>query len=146
MIMEAIANPSFTPANALRGNHRTLRITYWSLLILFSLAMFMDGIAGVVREQTGQEVMRHLGYPIYAMVILGTAKIVGVAALLQPRFKTINEWAYAGFTINFIGATASWAFAGGGIGALVPPLVMLAVLFLLYFVRNRFDRVRMAYS
>lgn len=143
--MEAIASPNVTPTNTLRGNHRTLRITYWSLLVLLSLSMLMDGIAGVMREQTGQEVMRHLGYPIYAMIILGTAKILGVAALLQLRFRTINEWAYAGFTINFIGAAASWALAGDGIGAIVPPLVMLAVLFLLYFVRNRFNRARMAY-
>lgn len=142
--MEAIANPNFASTNALRGNHRTLKITYWSLLGLFSLSMLMDGIAGVTQEQTGQEVMRQLGYPIYAMIILGTAKILGVAALLQPRFRTIKEWAYAGFAINFIGAAASWAFAGDGIGALVPPLVMLAVLFLLYVVRNRFDRVKMA--
>ena len=139
--MEAIANPNVAPANALRDNHRTLRITYWSLLGLFSLSMLMDGIAGVMREQTGQEVMRHLGYPLYAMVIFGTAKILGVVALLQLRFRTINEWAYAGFTINFIGAAASWALAGNGIGALVPPFMMLAVLFLLYVVRNRFDRV-----
>ncbi len=142
--MQAIANPNVTPPTAFRGTHRTLKITYWSLLGLFSLAMLMDGIAGVMREQTGQEVMRHLGYPIYAMIILGTAKIVGVVALLQSRFRTINEWAYAGFTINFIGAAASWALAGDSTGAVVPPLVMLAVLFLLYFVRNRFDRVKMS--
>lgn len=140
--MQAIVNPNVTPTNAFRGNHRTHRITYWSLLSLFSLAMLMDGIAGIMREQTGQEVMRHLGYPIYAMIIFGTAKILGVVALLQSRLRTINEWAYAGFTINFIGAAASWALAGDGNGAIVPPLVMLAVLFLLYFLRNRFDRVR----
>ena len=140
--MQAIVSSNVTPATAFRGTHRTLKITYWSVLSLFSLLMFMDGVAGIMREQTGQEVMRHLGYPIYMMTILGTAKLLGVVALLQSRFKTITEWAYAGFAINFIGAAASWALAGGGIGAVVPPLVMLSVLFLLYFLRNRFDRVK----
>ncbi len=142
--METLANlASVQPtANASNGRRRALTLTYWSLLGLFSLAMLMDGIAGVVREQTGQDVMRHLGYPIYAMVIFGVAKILGVTALLQPRFTTIKEWAYAGFTINFVGAFASRAFVGDETGLLIPPIFMLAVLFSLYFLWKRHSHVK----
>ncbi len=144
--METLVNTTARPAGTPRANRRALTITYWLLLGLFSLAMLMDGIAGVAREQTGQDVMRHLGYPIYGMVIFGIAKILGVVALLQPRFQTIKEWAYAGFTINFIGAFASRAFVGDETSLLIPPLVMLAVLFTLYFVWKRFERLKAAKS
>ncbi|RIV23705.1 DoxX family protein [Fibrisoma montanum] len=125
---------------------KTIRIAYWSLTGLFALAMLMDGIAGTVQEETGQEVMRHLGYPMYLLTICGIAKILGVAALLQTRFQTIKEWAYAGFTINFIGAFASRAFVGDQAGLLIPPLVMLAVLFLTYFVWKRYSQSNAKYT
>ena len=99
--------------------------------------MVVDGAAGVAREQTGQDVMKHLGYPIYFMVITGFAKMLGAIAILQNRFQTIKEWAFAGFTINFIGAFASRAFVGDAIGLLIPPLVMLGVMFISYFLWKR---------
>jgi hypothetical protein len=112
---------------------KTIKTIYWVLTVLFVLAMLMDGGAGIAKEKTGQEVMKHLGYPIYIMVITGIAKIFGAIAILQNRYKTIKEWAFAGFTINFIGAFASRAFVGDEIGLLIPPLVMLGVMFLLYY-------------
>jgi hypothetical protein len=44
-----------------------------------------------------------------------------------------KEWAYAGFAFNFIGAFASRAFVGDEIGLLIPPVVMLGVLFGAYY-------------
>lgn len=106
---------------------------YWVVTGLFSAMMLLDGIGGVTRAEAGQEVFRHLGYPMYALTIFGVAKILGVVALLQPRFKIIKEWAYAGFAFNFIGAFASRAFVGDEIGLLIPPVVMLGVLFGAYY-------------
>ena len=140
--MEAVLTPVATTTST--GNQKTVRILYWSLTVLFALAMFMDGIAGVMLEKTGQEIMRHLGYPIYAMIIFGIAKILGVIALLQTKFKTIKEWAFAGFTINFIGAFASRAFVHDEVSLLVPPVVMLAVLFSLYALWKRYERLKTA--
>jgi len=118
------------------------KILYWSVTILFSLLMLMDGIAGVLRAEEGQEVMRHLGYPIYAMSIFGSAKIIGAFALLQNKFPVLKEWAYAGFAINFIGASASRAFAGDSIGLVLMPLVMLLVLFLVYLLWKRYTATK----
>ena len=39
----------------------------------------------------------HLGYPIYLLTILGVWKILGVVAVLIPKFPLLKEWAYAGF-------------------------------------------------
>ena len=114
-------------------------ILYWSLTIIFCLTMFMDGIGGITKQEAGQEVMRHLGYPIYAMVIFGVAKILGVVAILQTRYQTIKEWAYAGFIINGVGAFASIVAIGEiGIG-LIFPLIFLAITLLSYFVWKKYQ-------
>ncbi|WP_460981685.1 DoxX family protein [Spirosoma fluminis] len=136
------ATPAATQSVAPKS--KSLRIAYWALTGLFALAMLMDGIAGVMQEKTGQDVMRHLGYPMYVLIIFGTAKILGVLALVQPNFNTLKEWAYAGFAINFIGAFASRAFVGDDIGLFLPPLVMLGVMFLTYYVWKRFEREKVA--
>jgi hypothetical protein len=119
--------------NRLHLKPGTVRILYRATTLLFSSAMLMDGLAGVMREATGQEVMAHLGYPMYAMFIFGVAKILGALALLQSTSRIVKEWAYAGFTINFVGAFASRAFVGDATGLLIPPLVALAILFITYF-------------
>jgi uncharacterized membrane protein YwaF len=121
---------------------KTIKIIYWVLTVLFGLAMLGDAYGGISKQQAGQEVMRHLGYPIYIMVITGVFKLLGAVAILQNRFKTIKEWAFAGFAINFIGAFASRAFVGDDIGLLIPPLVMLLVMFILYYFWKKFNSIK----
>jgi len=41
--------------------------------------------------------IKHLGYPVYLLTLLGIWKILGVVALLIPKFPLLKEWAYAGF-------------------------------------------------
>ncbi len=108
-------------------------IFYWIATIVFALFMLLDGIGGVTQQEAGQEVMRHLGYPMYLLIIFGSAKLLGVVAILQTKFSAIKEWAYAGFAFNFIGAFASRAFAGDSIGLVIFPVVMLAIMFVPYF-------------
>jgi uncharacterized membrane protein len=139
--METSAGMSMRQTHQQTGiKPRTIKIVYWSLTILFSLAMLMDGIAGVVREETGQQVMRQLGYPVYILTIVGSAKLLGVVALLQPWFRTVKEWAFAGFTINFVGAMASWAFVSDDRTTLMPPLFMLVLLFVQYFFWTKYTQ------
>lgn len=118
---------------------KAINIIYWVLAILFALAMLGDAYGGISKQEAGQEVMRHLGYPIYMMVITGIFKLFGAISILQNKYKTIKEWAFAGFFINFIGAFASRAFVGDGFGLLVAPLIMLAVMFTLYYFWKRYE-------
>ncbi len=121
---------------------KTIKIIYWILHIIFVLAMLLDGIGGITRAEAGQEVMRHLGYPIYALSIFGVAKLLGVIAILQKKFKTIKEWTYAGFTINFIGAAASRAFVGDEMGLIMPPLIALAFMLITYWLGKKVEEVK----
>jgi hypothetical protein len=102
--------------------------------------MFLDGIGGVTLQKAGQEVMKHLGYPVYVMLIFGVAKILGVLALIQNKYRIIKEWAFAGFAFNFIGAFASRAIVGDSPFETIFPLIMLGIMFATYSFWKRFQR------
>jgi uncharacterized membrane protein YphA (DoxX/SURF4 family) len=111
---------------------KKLNTWYWIATIIFALMMIMDGFGGITQQEAGKEVLKHLGYPMYLLIIVGIAKLLGAASILQNKFVVIKEWAYAGFAINFIGAFASRAFVGDGISLLIPPLIALAIMFIPY--------------
>lgn len=112
---------------------KTIKILYWIVTILFSLFFLADGVVKIMQIEQAKEIMEHLGYPMYVLTILGVSNILGVLAILQTKFRTVKEWAYAGFTIHFIGASASRAFAGDGIVLILSPLIFLALMFISYF-------------
>lgn len=117
-------------------------IGYWSVtglfaaLMLFSAILYLSGAAPV------REGLAHLGYPAYILIILGTAKLFGAAALLQNRLPTLREWAYAGFTINLLGATSSHLFAGDAVSTAIVPAMILMLLAASYVLQPGRDRLR----
>jgi hypothetical protein len=120
------------------------RMLYWVFTILLCLLLVPDGIGGIMQEQHGQDVLRHLGFPMYLLIISGVAKLLAVIALLQNRWQTIKEWAYAGNAINFIGAFASRAFVGDGLFETMFPLLMLGFMFVPYFLWKKYQSVALA--
>jgi DoxX-like family len=118
---------------------RTAQIIYWIVTALFAIMMLMDGIAGTLRVAGAKEALAQLDYPVYLATILGIAKIFGVIAILQTVFRTIKEWAYAGFAFVFWGAFASHAFVGSGFGLLILPIIMLAIMFVSYFLWRKIE-------
>jgi uncharacterized membrane protein YphA (DoxX/SURF4 family) len=121
---------------------KATRIFYWVFTIFFGLLMFMDGIGGVTQQEAGQEVMRHLGYPMYVLIIFGVAKLLGAVAIVQNKFQTIKEWAYAGFAFNFIGAFASRWFVGDRGGEMIFPLIALAIMFIPYVLWKKYQKIK----
>jgi hypothetical protein len=115
---------------------------YWGITLFFAVAMFFDGIGGVMHAKAGEEVFIHLGYPLYLLTIAGFAKMIGALAILQTRSRTLKEWAYAGFAITCYGAFLSRYFVGDGFLLLVFPIVFLLVTLLSYAVwRNHEARI-----
>ena len=108
---------------------KTTKIIYWIITILFAGFMAM----GAIPSEQGKAIMAHLGYAPYAMTILGTAKVIGAISILQNKYRTLKEWAYAGFTIDIIGAAASFFFAGDGIAATLMTVAFLIPMFASYF-------------
>jgi len=64
--------------------------------------------------------------------ILGIAKLLGGIAILYGRFPTLKEWAYAGYTFNLLGASASHAFSGDPLLKIMVPIVILAFVLVSY--------------
>lgn len=105
------------------------KLAYWIPTVLLGLMMTMSGLMAVTRQPPAVEGYTHLGYPLYFLTILGTAKLLGVATLLVPGLPRLKEWAYAGFMINLVSAVASHLAVGDPPGESVMPLILLAVLF-----------------
>ena len=113
-------------------NPKAIKITYWISTVLFGLFMLYSGIASLFGSEAGNQVMASLGYPLYLNMVLGVAKTLGAIAILQTKFKTIKEWAYAGFTIDFIGAAASFLLNGNGVLPALSVLPTLVVMIISY--------------
>jgi hypothetical protein len=131
-------------------NKRTATLPCWISTGVFSAATAADGMAGIlqvqvqVQVQAGKESLQHLGYPLYLLPIIGTAKLCAVAALLQTRYRTIKEWAYAGLVITCVGAFASRLLSGDTGPLLALPLVFLAIPFVPYCSWKKLQAIRLA--
>ena len=114
---------------------KTQRIAYWVFTLLFLIPMAGSGIPELLfgGPASTAATMVHLGYPLYLMRILGFAKILGALAILTRKSRRLTEWAYAGYTFDLLGATASHLIVGDGAFALVPGIMLVFVLASLYF-------------
>ncbi len=106
---------------------------YWIATILICAMMAFSAFAYLTHAPKMMAGFASLGYPEYFPIILGVFKVLGVLALLAPRFALLKEWAYAGFTFTFIGACASHLAVGQHKEAVAPVIafVLLAISYVL---------------
>jgi hypothetical protein len=119
-------------------------IGYWVCTGLFCGVLGFSGFAHFTHLDPMVESMTKLGYPLYFMSILGSAKLAGVVALLVPGHPLLKEWAYAGFTFNLMGATASHVFAGDPIGDSIAPAIVFSLCAASYLLRPEERRLSSA--
>lgn len=117
-------------------------IAFWSVTGLFAGFMMFSGALYLSGAAPMRDAIAQLGYPAYLLIILGTAKLLGGPALLQNRLPILREWAYAGFTIDLIGATASHLFAGDAVTVAMVPALFLGLLAVSYVLQPGRDLVR----
>lgn len=109
---------------------KTNKIIYWGATIFLALGMLAGGIQQMLQIGGYNEIVTKLGYPLYLLSIIGTWKILGVIAILIPRFKLLKEWAYAGFFFVMTGAAISHLAVGHPVVEAVPAFVLLAAIIL----------------
>ena len=119
-------------------------VGYWVTTGLFCAVLSFSGFAHITHVESMVESMAELGYPLYVMRILGAAKLLGVAAVLAPGRPLLKEWAYAGFTFNLLGATASHAFTGDPLSATIRPAILLLLVAASYLLRPTARRLSSA--
>lgn len=111
---------------------KTNKIIFWTSTILIFL---FEGVMPALTSQTelAKEGIRHLGYPEYFGNALVVFKILGVIILVVPQIpKRLKEWAYAGFTFDFLFASISHYAVGGLDFQTFFPLIVLAILMVSY--------------
>lgn len=128
---EAIAQAPMRSAGV-----RTPSIVGGVATAVFAVAMTLSGVSFVVGPAPVALGIRHLGYPDYFRTFLGVAKLLGVAAIVLPRFTRLREWAYAGFSFVLAGAITSH-LASGEPTKIVPATFLLGVLWTSYTLRRR---------
>jgi hypothetical protein len=105
------------------------KIIYWVATIWLSLGMVSTGAVQLFKikgDGPGSvDSMTTLGYPVYFVTLLGTCKILGVVALLIPKFPLLKEWAYAGFFFMMSGAVFTHIAADNSMGERLPSLLLL---------------------
>ena len=119
------------------------KIIYWVSTLWLALGMISTGAGQVFKMKTGQggvDVITQLGYPIYFLTIIGIWKLLGVVAVLIPKFPLLKEWAYAGFFFAMTGAAFSH-IASGTVNEIFPSLLLLLLTLVSWFFRPADRRI-----
>ena len=111
------------PASPSRG----LALAFWIPTALVALGMLFAAFK-YLTDPALAAAFAHLGFPGYFRIELAIAKLLGALALLLPVPPRAKEWAYAGFSINFVSAAIAHLCSGDPAKAWSSPLVMLALL------------------
>ena len=114
---------------------RSKKIIYWMATIWLALGMLSTGAVQLFKVQSEVDSITNLGYPVYFLTILGVWKILGVAAVLIPKFPLIKEWAYAGFFFAMSGATLSRIASGDPMNEIFPSVLLLILTLVSWYFR-----------
>ena len=114
------------------------KIIYWIATIWLALGMVATGGVQLFKAKEGQggaDMITHLGYPVYLLTLLGAWKILGVIALLIPKFPLLKEWAYAGFFFMMSGAIFTHVASGSSLSEIFPSLLLLILIVVSWYFR-----------
>ena len=111
------------------------KIIYWIATIWLALGMISTGIVQLIKMDEEVVMMKHLGYPLYFLTILGVWKILGVAAILIPKFPLLKQWTYAGFFFAMSGAIFSHAAHGDAAMDFFGPSLLLILTVVSWYFR-----------
>jgi DoxX-like protein len=114
-------------------------IWYWIITAILSFCIFFGGLAQALQVKDVLQGFKPLGYPAYFISIIGIWKVLGVIAILIPKFKLLKEWAYAGIFFTMTGAVISH-IASHDVSAQIIAPVLLAVFTLLSWYLRPDDR------
>ena len=118
------------------------KIIYWIATLWLCLGMTATGIQQLMKVESEGAVappgvygITQLGYPVYFLTLLGIFKLLGVIALLAPKFPLLKEWAYAGFVFLTTSAIFSHLASGNAVKEILPSLLLLVLTFVSWYSR-----------
>lgn len=134
--------------HALRISITRNKLIYWIATLWLALGMFSTGIVQLLKMKaegaaSGADGITHLGYPLYFLTIIGVWKILGVVAVLTPKFPLLKEWAYAGFFFAMSGAIFSHLAVGDPLKEMFPAFLLLILTVVSWYFRPAGRRVQL---
>ena len=101
-------------------------IWYWIITAILSFCIFSGGLAQALQVDGVIQGFKPLRYPTYFISLIGIWKVLGIIAILIPKFKLLKEWAYAGIFFTMTGAVISH-IASNDVSVQIIAPVLLAV-------------------
>tara|TARA_B110000285_G_scaffold148750_1_gene166009 strand:+ start:3200 stop:3556 length:357 start_codon:yes stop_codon:yes gene_type:complete len=110
---------------------KKIKIAYLVSTGLITALMLMSAGMYLFNHEEVSGMFTLFGYPTYIIYPLATAKILGLVAIWGLPFKSLKEWAYAGFFFGLLLAVG--AHLGIGDGGHFPALIAIVLLLISYF-------------
>jgi len=120
------------------------KIIYWVATLWLSLGMVSTGMVQLIKMKEEVDNFSSLGYPAYLMTIIGGWKLLGVVAVLMPRYPLVKEWAYAGFFFAMTGAVISHLVSGHGAKEIFGPMFLVVLTVISWYFRPADRRLILA--
>src|SRR5215470_1140159 len=109
-------------------------IAYWVTTVIIASETLAGGVTDLAKGRSMlvagppvADIVTHLGYPLYLLVILGFWKVLGGIVLFVPGLPRLKEWAYAGVFFELTAAAASWVLHGDPPREWISPLVLASI-------------------
>jgi hypothetical protein len=110
-------------------------IWYWIITVVLSFFIFSGGLAQALQVKGVVQGFKPLGYPTYFISLIGIWKMLGVIAILIPKFKLLKEWAYAGLFFTMTGAIISHIASNNISIQIIAPVVLAVFTVLSWYLR-----------
>ncbi|OAD91504.1 MULTISPECIES: DoxX family protein [Aequorivita] len=117
------------------------KIIYWVATVWLALGMTSTAIVQLIKMEEEVTNFTDLGYPIYLMTLLGVWKLLGVIAILIPKYPLLKEWAYAGFFFAMSGAVISHIAVQDAAITLFGPILLLVLTVISWYFRPAERRI-----
>jgi hypothetical protein len=110
-------------------------IWYWIITVLLSFCIFFGGLSQALQLKEVLQGFKPLGYPTYFISLIGIWKMLGVIAILVPKFPLLKEWAYAGIFFTMSGAVISHIASDDIKVQIISPIVLAIFTVLSWYLR-----------
>jgi hypothetical protein len=104
--------------------------------------MVASGILQLIQQKDEVVFMAALGYPAYFLSIIGAWKLLGVIAVLAPKYPLVKRVAHMqGFFLTMTGAFFSHIGSGDTFGEMFPAILLTALIVISWYFRPESRRL-----
>ena len=110
-------------------------IWYWIITGILSICLFSGGLMQTLQVKGVVQGFKPLGYPNYFISLIGVWKVLGIIAILIPKFRLLKEWAYAGIFFAMSGAVISHIASDDVNVKIISPILLAVFTALSWYLR-----------